>query len=146
MAHRQSRRRTLRVLAAAATVGTAGCVGFGPGASDDPDVGVVNRDDARHEVGLSVDPAGGNAVEEARKEVTLDPDERATFRALLPYYDARSTYRVGVAVDGEEAAERTVRVDGPEEEVGDLRVVVTGPGSASIEFGPEVDVDADGWL
>jgi len=139
-----SRRETLHAVAATAAVVSAGCVGFGPGASDDPDIGLENRDDEEHTVVLDVEPAGGNATESAHEETTLAPDERVAYAGLLPYYDARSTYRVVVTTNGQRAAEQTVRVDGPESEVGDLLVAITGAGTARIDFGPDVSVDAGG--
>ena len=142
-----SRRETLQMVAATAAVMGAGCVGFGPGESDDPDVGIENRDDEEHTVVLDVVPTGGNAVESAHRETTLAPGERVVYPAVLPYYDARSSYRVTVATDGQQAVVRTVRVDGPESDVGDLLAIVTGAGTARIELDPDVSVDADsGWI
>ena len=141
-----SRRKTLRVVATTVVVTSAGCSGFGPGASDDPDVGVKNRDGEEHTVVLDVEPAGGNATESTHEETTLTPDERVAYADLLPYYDAQSTYRVIVTTDGQQAAEQTVRVDGPESEVGDVLVIVTGASTASIDSGPDVSVETGGWL
>lgn len=139
-----SRRETLHAVAATAAAVNAGCIGFDSGASDDPDIGIENRDDEEHTVVLDVEPAGGNAAESAHRETTLGPDERVAYAGLLPYYDAQSTYRVIVTTNGRQAAEQTVRVDGPESEVGDLLGIITGAGTARIEFGPNVSVEADG--
>ena len=141
-----SRREALHTVTVTAAVMSAGCIGVGPGASDDPDIGIENRDDETHTVVLDVAPAGGNATEFAHEETTLASDERVTYADLLPYYDAQSTYRVTVTLDGQRAAEQTVRVDGPESEVGDLLVVVTGAHTARLDFGPGVSVDAGGWF
>lgn len=137
-----SRRAVLHAVAATVAVTSAGCVTFGLGASDDPDIGIENGDDEEHAVILDVEPAGGNAAESAHRETTLAPAERVTYAGLLPYYDAQSTYRVTVTADGQQAAEQTVRVDGSESSVGDLLVTVTGAGTARIDFGPHVSVEA----
>lgn len=139
-----SRREALHTVAATATVVTAGCVGIGSDAGDDPDIGLENRDDEEHALILDVEPSGGNATHSAHKETMLVPGERVSYAGLLPYYDGQSTYLVSATVDGQQAAERTVRVDGPESEVGDLLVTVIGANTARIEFGPDTSVEADG--
>lgn len=141
-----SRREALHAVATTAAVMSAGCVGVGPGASDDPDIGIENRDAEEHTVVVDVEPAGGNVTESAHKGTTLASDERVAYAGLLPYYDAQSTYRVIVTTNGQQAAEQTVRVDGPESEVGDLLVTITGADTARIDFGPDVSVDPDGWF
>lgn len=142
-----SRREPLQMVAATTAVMGAGCVGFGPGESDDPDVGIENRDDEEHTVVLDVVPTGGNAADSAHKQTTLAPGERVVYPAVLPYYDARSSYRVTVTTDGQEAVVRTVRVDGPESDAGDLLAIVPGAGTVRIAFGPDVSADADsGWI
>lgn len=145
-----SRREALHAVAVTVAVTSAGCIGFGLGENDDPDLGIENQDDEDHFVRVSVETAGGEGGESAYRKTTikstLPPDERVSHADVLEYHDPQSTYRVTVMTDGKQAAEQTVRVDGPESSVGDLLVTITGTGKARIDFGPDVSVGTWDWF